>query len=73
MQNTVEEIAHDLDLPASDIRYRVAGVNHVAFFLSLEHEGRDLYPLLREGYRAGRLPKPAAPDAGAAGTGSATR
>jgi alpha-galactosidase len=33
-------------------------VNHVAFFLTLEHEGRDLYPLLREGYRAGRLPKP---------------
>jgi alpha-galactosidase len=33
VQNTVEEIAHDLDLPARDIRYRVAGVNHVAFFL----------------------------------------
>jgi alpha-galactosidase len=25
VQNTVEEIAHDLDLPARDIRYRVAG------------------------------------------------
>jgi alpha-galactosidase len=39
VQNTVEEIAHDLDLPARDIRYRVAGVNHVAFFLTLEHQG----------------------------------
>jgi alpha-galactosidase len=58
VQNTVQEIAHDLDLPAEDIRYRVAGVNHVAFFLKLEHAGRDLYPALREGYRAGRLPKP---------------
>ncbi len=58
VQNTVEEIAYDLDLPVHDIRYRVAGVNHVAFFLSLEHEGRDLYPALRDGYRAGRLPKP---------------
>ena len=58
VQNTVQEIAHDLDLPAGEIRYRVAGVNHVAFFLMLEHAGRDLYPLLREGYRAGRLPKP---------------
>lgn len=58
VQNTVEELAHDLDLPAAEIDYRVAGVNHVAFFLRLEHGGRDLYPRLREGYRAGRLPKP---------------
>ena len=57
VQNTVEELAHDLDLPADEIRYRVAGVNHVAFFLRLEHAGRDLYPRLRDGYRAGRLPK----------------
>ncbi|MEM8741284.1 MAG: alpha-glucosidase/alpha-galactosidase [Pseudomonadota bacterium] len=58
VQNTVEELAHDLDLPKDEIRYRVAGVNHVAFFLELEHEGRDLVPLLRAGYREGRLPKP---------------
>lgn len=58
VQNTVEELAHDLDLPKSEIRYRVAGVNHVAFFLELTHRGRSLYPALREGYAAGRLPKP---------------
>jgi alpha-galactosidase len=58
VQNTVEEIAHDLDLPKAEIAYRVAGVNHVAFFLTLEHGGQSLYPRLREGYRAGRLPKP---------------
>ncbi|MEO1454639.1 MAG: alpha-glucosidase/alpha-galactosidase [Pseudomonadota bacterium] len=58
VQNTVEEFAHDLDLPQDEIRYRVAGVNHVAFFLDVTHKGRDLYPLLREGYRAGRIPKP---------------
>ena len=58
VQNTVEEIAHDLDMAQSDIRYRVAGVNHVAFFLKLEDaSGRSLYPALRDGYRAGRLPK----------------
>lgn len=57
VQNTVEEIAHDLDLSKDEIRYRVAGVNHVAFFLRLEHAGRDLYPALRAGYRSGRLPK----------------
>ncbi|MEL6952890.1 MAG: alpha-glucosidase/alpha-galactosidase [Pseudomonadota bacterium] len=58
VQNTVEEIAHDLDLPKDEIRHRVAGVNHVAFFLDFEHGGQSLYPRLREGYRAGRLPKP---------------
>jgi len=57
VQNTVEELAHDLDLPKDEIRYRVAGVNHVAFFLELTHGGRDLYPALRRGYREGRLPK----------------
>ncbi|MEM7438519.1 MAG: alpha-glucosidase/alpha-galactosidase [Pseudomonadota bacterium] len=58
VQNTVEELAHDLDLPKAEIDYRVAGINHVAFFLKLEHQGRDLYPALREGYATGRLPKP---------------
>jgi len=58
VQNTVMEIGHDLGLPPEEIRYKVAGINHVAFFLRLEHGGRDLYPALREGYRAGRLPKP---------------
>ncbi|KPP88082.1 MAG: alpha-galactosidase AgaL [Rhodobacteraceae bacterium HLUCCA08] len=59
VQNTVQELAHDLDMAPGDIRYRVAGVNHVAFFLRLEDAGgRSLYPRLREGYRAGRLPKP---------------
>ncbi len=58
VQNTVEELAHDLDLPKDEIRYKVAGVNHVAFFLRLDHQGRDLYPALRRGYAHGALPKP---------------
>lgn len=59
VQNTVQEMAHDLDMPQGDIRYKVAGVNHVAFFLRLEDaSGKDLYPALRQGYRSGALPKP---------------
>ena len=58
VQNTVEELAHDLELPKEEIRYRVAGVNHVAFFLDLTHKGASLYPALRDGYRNGSLPKP---------------
>ena len=58
VQNTVEELAHDLDLPPEEIDHRVAGINHVAFFLRLEHKGRDLTSALLQGYREGRLPKP---------------
>lgn len=59
VQNTVQELAHDLDMAEADIRYMVAGVNHVAFFLRLEDaKGTSLYPRLRNGYRAGTLPKP---------------
>ena len=58
VQNTLEEFAHDLDLPQHELRARVAGVNHVAFFLDLTHDGSDLYPALRAGYRNGSLPKP---------------
>ncbi len=56
VQNTVEELARDLDIPSKSIRYRVAGINHMAFFLKLEQDGEDLYPRLRDGYRAGRIP-----------------
>ena len=45
------------------IRYRAAGINHMAFYLEFEQRQsdgsyRDLYPKLLEGYREGRLPKP---------------
>ncbi len=63
VQWTIEDLAWDLDLSPEQIRFRSAGINHMAFFLTLEevctdgsHE--DLYPRLIEGYRAGRIPKP---------------
>ncbi|MGI9393813.1 MAG: alpha-glucosidase/alpha-galactosidase [Boseongicola sp.] len=63
VQNTVQELCHDLDIDPASLLYKVAGVNHVAFFLHLHQqlangETRDLYPLLREGYEQGSLPKP---------------
>ncbi len=62
VQNTSEELAYDLDILVSDLRFRAAGINHMAFFLNLEAKSpdgsyRDLYPALRDGYRAGRIPK----------------
>ena len=34
--------------PRNEIDYLCAGINHMAWFLKLEHKGKDLYPLLRE-------------------------
>ncbi len=60
VQGTAFELARDLGLDVADLRYRAAGINHMAFYLSLEaRDGsgwRDLYPALREGYRTGRIP-----------------
>ncbi len=63
VQGTAFELARDLDIPLADIRYRAAGINHMAFYLNLEARQpdgsyRDLYPLLNAGYRAGSIPKP---------------
>ncbi len=56
VQGTAAEIAGWLGLPAAEIDYRCAGINHLAFYLSLEHRGRDLYPDLRELLAEGRQP-----------------
>ena len=48
VQGTARELADDLGLAAEEIDYLCAGINHMAFFLRFEHEGRDLYPALRE-------------------------
>ncbi len=63
VQGTARELANDLDIPLDRIRYRAAGINHMAFYLKFEEimdDGsyRDLYPDLLKAYREGRAPKP---------------
>jgi alpha-galactosidase len=63
VQGTAYELAKDLELPYEEIRYRAAGINHMAFYLKFEHRQadgtyRDLYPDLVRAYREGRAPKP---------------
>lgn len=63
VQGTAYELARDLEIPLEQIRYRAAGINHMAFYLNFEARQadgsyRDLYPALRAGYQAGRIPKP---------------
>jgi alpha-galactosidase len=47
VQVTLDLIARYTDVPRSEIRHLAAGINHMCWFLKLEHQGRDLYPLLR--------------------------
>lgn len=54
--HTAHQLADDLGVPRGEIRYKVAGINHLAFYLSLTHGGEDLYPRLREVAASGRVP-----------------
>jgi len=63
VQGTAEELARDLDIPAQTLRYRAAGITHMAFYLNFEARQpdgsyRDLYPALHAGYAKGAIPKP---------------
>lgn len=48
VQTTMDLIAGYTGVPKTEINYLAAGINHMAWFLRLEHEGRDLYPVLKE-------------------------
>jgi alpha-galactosidase len=54
--NTASELALDLGVPVEALNYRVAGINHLAFFLTLEHNGEDAYPRLRQVAAEGHFP-----------------
>ncbi len=56
VQGTAAELAQILGLPAEEIDYLCAGINHMAFYLRFAHEGRDLYPDLRRIAEDGHYP-----------------
>ncbi|MBC7316892.1 MAG: alpha-glucosidase/alpha-galactosidase, partial [Chloroflexi bacterium] len=47
VQTTLDLIAGYVGVPKEEIDFLCAGINHMAWFLKLEHRGRDLYPILR--------------------------
>jgi alpha-galactosidase len=48
VQTTLELISAYTDVPKDVIDYVNAGINHMDWFLKLEHKGKDLYPILKE-------------------------
>lgn len=61
VQGTAEELASDVGVPIDEIRYRCAGINHMAFYLDFERHAadgsrEDLYPAIRRVLDEGRVP-----------------
>jgi alpha-galactosidase len=48
VQTTLDLISRYCGVPKEEITYTCGGINHMDWFLRLEHKGRDLYPTLRE-------------------------
>lgn len=53
---TAGELARDIGIPAEEINYLVAGINHMAFYLKFERNGEDLYPQIRRVLDENRQP-----------------
>jgi alpha-galactosidase len=56
VQGTAMCLAQDIGVPYEEINYLCAGINHMAFYLTFERNGEDLYPLLRKVVEDGRVP-----------------
>jgi len=48
VQTTLDLIAGYCGVPKEEITYTCGGINHMDWFLTLHHRGRDLYPHLRK-------------------------
>ena len=51
VQTTLDLISGYCEVPKDEITFVCGGINHMDWFLKLEHKGRDLYPQLREAFR----------------------
>ena len=56
VQGTAMQISQDIGIPYNDINYLCAGINHMAFYLKLERDGEDLYPLIHKVVEEDRIP-----------------
>jgi len=48
VQGTVNEWAKRLEVPAGEVNFQCAGINHQAWITRFEHNGQDMLPSIRE-------------------------
>lgn len=51
VQETARQLSSYLDVPFEELRFRCAGINHLAWFVELAHQGESLYPRLHQAAR----------------------
>jgi alpha-galactosidase len=56
VQGTAGLLARHVGVPIDEVNYRAAGINHQAWYIQFEHQGRDLLPAIRERMMARHLP-----------------
>jgi alpha-galactosidase len=55
IQSTSHALAQYLDVPYEELDWRAAGINHMAWFTRLEHQGENQYPRLLQRIRDYKL------------------
>ena len=50
VQPTMDLIGSYTGCPKDEIDFVAAGINHMGWFLKLEHQGKDLYPILKKNF-----------------------
>jgi len=50
VQTTMDLIGSYTGVPKNEIDFVAAGINHMGWFLKLEHQGKDLYPILKKNF-----------------------
>ncbi len=48
VQGTAGMLAHWVGVPYHELQYTSAGINHLSWYVKLQHKGKDLYPRLHE-------------------------
>ncbi len=62
VQGTSHLLAERAGVPYEEMIWECAGINHLAWFTTLEHKGKDLYPLLMDKARQDLAGNPSNPD-----------
>jgi alpha-galactosidase len=62
VQGTSEKLAKRAGVPIGEMEWECAGINHLAWFVKLRHQNKDLYPLLMKKAREDLAGRPSNPE-----------